>query len=104
MITTSAEIQHLRASRDEAVQTRQSCLDHCNDLSGAEAVKECTGTCAHSADGPVAAAQVSIASGQQSCKSLLQTIQVLNDIRIDLARTCPVLFDANDIPPASACN
>jgi hypothetical protein len=102
--TTSAAIQDLRTSRDEAIQTRQSCLDHCNDLSGAAAVKECTATCARSADGPVAAAQVSVASRQQSCQLLLQTIQALNDIRTDLARTCPIRFDARDIPPASACN
>jgi hypothetical protein len=35
---------------------------------------------------------------------LLQAIGSLNDIRVDLAKTCPIRFDTGDIPPVNACN
>jgi septal ring factor EnvC (AmiA/AmiB activator) len=50
------------------------------------------------------AAQGSIDSKQHSCQTLLQSIQALNEIRVDLAHTCPIRFDGRDIPAATACN
>jgi hypothetical protein len=102
--TATTAIQELRSSRDHAVQTGQSCLEHCNDLSSGSAVKECIVTCARITNGPVTAAQESLTSRQQSCQQILQSIQALNGIRADLARTCPIRFGARDIPAATVCN
>jgi hypothetical protein len=99
-----AAIQEARASRDQAIETRQGCIDRCNALSGSTATRACTAECSERARSAVTSAQSGIDSRQQNCQSLLEAIGALNEIRVDLAKTCPIRFDAGDIPPASACN